>query len=90
MTPEPRKKTMAVTVYSKPSCVQCTATYRALDNKGVLYNVVDVTEDEKAYELITSLGYKQAPVIITDDDHWSGFNPIKIGAIPAESALVAA
>ncbi|PZO62943.1 MAG: NrdH-redoxin, partial [Paracoccus denitrificans] len=22
---------MAVTVYTKPSCVQCTATYRALD-----------------------------------------------------------
>lgn len=81
---------MAVTVYSKPSCVQCTATYRALDNKGVVYDVVDITEDEKAYAFVTGLGYKQAPVVVTDNDHWAGFNPMKIGAIPAESALVAA
>ena len=26
---------MAITVYTKPSCVQCTATYRALDAKGI-------------------------------------------------------
>lgn len=26
---------MTVTVYTKPSCVQCTATYRALDNKHI-------------------------------------------------------
>ena len=26
---------MTVTVYSKPACVQCTATYRALDRIGV-------------------------------------------------------
>jgi glutaredoxin-like protein NrdH len=29
---------MAITVYTKPSCVQCTATYRALDNKGIEYD----------------------------------------------------
>jgi glutaredoxin-like protein NrdH len=81
---------MAVTVYSKPSCVQCTATYRALDNKGVLYDVVDISQDEKAYAFVTGLGYKQAPVVVTDTDNWSGFNPTKIGEIPAESALVAA
>ena len=26
---------MTVTVYTKPSCVQCNATYRALDSKGI-------------------------------------------------------
>ena len=26
---------MTVTVYTKPSCVQCAATYRALDSKGI-------------------------------------------------------
>ena len=32
---------MALTVYSKPSCVQCTATYRALDAKGIEYTTWD-------------------------------------------------
>src|SRR5690606_35206648 len=31
-----------VTVYSKPACVQCDATYRALDKKGIEYTVVDI------------------------------------------------
>ena len=28
---------MTITVYSKPSCVQCTATYRALDKLGLAF-----------------------------------------------------
>ncbi len=52
---------MAVTVYTKPSCVQCTATYRALDNKGIQYEVLDVSADEAALEHVKSLGYMQAP-----------------------------
>ena len=27
------------------------------------------------------LGYKQAPVVIAGEDHWSGFRPDKIGAL---------
>lgn len=69
---------MTVTVYTKPSCVQCTATYRALDSKGVEYEVVDISEDAAALETVKELGYLQAPVVITDEDHWSGFRPDKI------------
>ncbi|WP_159599115.1 glutaredoxin-like protein NrdH [Agromyces humi] len=82
---------MTVTVYTKPSCVQCNATYRALDGKGIQYDVIDVSVDEQALAHIKSLGYLQAPVVITDDDHWSGFNPIKIGELAAKHReLVAA
>ncbi|EYT61033.1 ribonucleoside-diphosphate reductase class Ib glutaredoxin subunit [Curtobacterium flaccumfaciens] len=77
---------MAVTVYTKPSCVQCTATYRALDNKGIEYEVHDVSTDEAALEHVKSLGYMQAPVVVTDDDHWSGFRPDKIATLSAELA----
>ena len=35
--------TSPVTVYSKPACVQCDATYRALDKHGIAYDVVDLT-----------------------------------------------
>lgn len=69
---------MAVTVYTKPACVQCNATYRALDKKGIFYNTVDLTLDEGALERLRALGYQQAPVVVTDEDHWTGFRPDKI------------
>lgn len=73
--------TAAITVYTKPSCVQCNATYRALDAKGLDYTTVDISDDEEALEAVKALGYLQAPVVITADDHWSGFRPDKIASI---------
>ena len=75
---------MAVTVYTKPSCVQCTATYRALNAKGIEFEIFDVSVDEKALEAVKELGYLQAPVVIADDEHWSGFRPDKIDALAAK------
>lgn len=75
---------MAITVYSKPSCVQCKSTYRALDSKGLDYEIVDLTEDAEALELVKSLGYMSAPVVITDTDHWTGFRPDKIATEAAK------
>jgi glutaredoxin-like protein NrdH len=72
---------MSITVYSTPSCVQCKATYRALDKKGLAYEVVDVTEDAQALETVRSLGYVQAPVVVVGDEHWSGFRPDRISAV---------
>ncbi|KQR26467.1 glutaredoxin-like protein NrdH [Microbacterium sp. Leaf151] len=64
-------------VYSKPSCVQCTATYRALDAKGIEYTVVDLTTNPAALEYVMDeLGYSAAPIVVaSDQDHWSGFRP---------------
>ncbi|MBE1875941.1 glutaredoxin-like protein NrdH [Myceligenerans pegani] len=69
---------MSVTVYSKPACVQCDATYRALDRKGIEYSVVDITQDTDALEMVRGLGYLQAPVVVAGDAHWSGFRPDRI------------
>lgn len=78
--------TMTVTVYSKPACVQCNATYRALDKKGIAYEVVDMSQDPAALERVRALGYMQAPVVMTGDDHWSGFRPDKIEELAATAA----
>ena len=78
---------MAVTVYSKPSCVQCSASYRALDSKGIDYQVVDMSQDADALERVKALGYLQAPVVITDEDHWSGFRPDHIDRIAKRAIL---
>lgn len=72
---------MSIIVFSKPACVQCTATTRALDAKGVEYSVVDLTEDAAALERVTALGYRQAPVVMAGDLHWSGFRPDMIARV---------
>jgi glutaredoxin-like protein NrdH len=74
---------MSITVYTKPSCVQCNATYRALDREGLAYEIVDLTQDEVALEKVKALGYQQAPIVIAGEDHWSGFRPDKISALAA-------
>ncbi|MBX3196442.1 MAG: glutaredoxin-like protein NrdH [Microbacteriaceae bacterium] len=72
-------------VYSKPSCVQCAATYRALDAKGVRYRVVDLAQDPEALAYVKGLGYSSAPVVVVSDtDHWAGFRPDHIERIAAQ------
>lgn len=83
-----------VTVFSRPACVQCDGTYRALDAKGINFTIHDVSQDPEALENVKRLGYLQAPVAIlapevakllgADDEsiplqpHWSGFRPDQI------------
>lgn len=74
---------MTVTVYSKPACVQCTATTRAMDAKGIAYTIVDLTKDADALAYVTQMGYRQAPVVVAGDTHWAGFQPSLINAIAA-------
>jgi glutaredoxin-like protein NrdH len=75
--------TTKVTVYSRPGCVQCTATYRALDRKGITYKPVDVDQTPGADELLRELGYLQLPVVIVTGtwDGWCGFRPDCIDAL---------
>lgn len=76
-----------ITVYTKPMCVQCDATKRALNKAGIAYDVVDVTEDAAARKRIMNLGYLQAPVVIAGKDHWGGFRPDRIKALHAPKPL---
>ena len=54
---------MAITVYSKPACMQCTATKKALDRAGLDYTLVDISMDDEARDYVLALGYLQAPVV---------------------------
>lgn len=85
---------MSVTVYTKPSCPQCNATKRQLDKQGIAYDVIDIATTEGALEKLQAAGFRQAPVVITDNDSWSGYRPDKIKelamAMSAADAPVAA
>lgn len=72
---------MTVTVYTKPGCVQCRATFKALDKAGIEYSVIDVATDHEARAYVESLGYLAAPVVVAGQDHWSGFRPDRIGRL---------
>ncbi|MGB6245181.1 glutaredoxin-like protein NrdH [Gordonia sp. (in: high G+C Gram-positive bacteria)] len=75
-----------VVVYSKPSCVQCAMTYKALDKAGIDYSIVDISSDESARDYVMGLGYLQAPVVTAGGDHWSGFRPERIKKYAATAA----
>ena len=69
---------MAITVYTKPQCVQCGATIKALEKAGLDYELVDLTTDTEARDYVMALGHLQAPVVVAGTDHWAGFRPDRI------------
>ena len=77
---------MSITVYSKPACMQCKATEKALTKAGLEFTTVDISMDEEARDYVMALGYLQAPVVTVDNDHWSGFRPDRIREIANKAA----
>ena len=67
-----------ITVYTTPNCVQCNQTKRYFDSKGVSYETVDLTQDPQAMEMVKSMGYTSAPVVVAGEDSWSGFRLPKL------------
>jgi glutaredoxin-like protein NrdH len=55
-----------------------------MDKIGVEYTTVDITKDPEALDKLIEMGYKAAPVVMTEDgEHWSGFQPEKINELAA-------
>ena len=78
---------MTITVYSKPACVACDATYRKLNKHGIEYKSVNIME---ALAFVRGLdpSYAQAPVVLVEfadgtSAHWSGYRPSSIEKIAA-------
>lgn len=72
-----------ITVCTKPGCVQCDATLKALDRLALAYRRVGLSADEQARDYVLSLGHLQAPVIVTPAGSWSGFRPDLIAGLVA-------
>ena len=77
---------MSITVYTKPACVQCNATKKALDRAGLDYNLVDISVDDEARDYVMALGYVQAPAVEANGEHWSGFRPDRIKGLASLTA----
>ena len=70
-----------VKVYSLPSCVQCDSTKRMLKSIDVDFEEVDMSQDPIALEMVKTLGYTSAPVVVSGDQHWSGFRMDRIKSL---------
>ena len=64
-----------VKLFSKPSCYQCEATKKYLNNRNVLYEEIDVSGDSSELE---KLGFRSVPVVVTSEESWFGFRPEKL------------
>lgn len=74
---------MKATVYTTPGCSQCRMTYKALENAGIEYEVIDLSQDIEKLEELREQGFMQAPIVMAGTETWSGFRPDKISALVA-------
>lgn len=56
------------------------------DKLGAEYTVIDISQRADARDYVMSLGYLQAPVVVVDGEHWSGYRPDRIAQAVAHSA----
>lgn len=83
-----------ITVYSRSTalCVDCRATEIMLRRRKIAVTKVMVDEDADAKAYVSSLGYRQTPVVMVHDDegnlvdHWAGFSTEKIEALAKKIA----
>jgi len=73
---------LQITVYSTPKCVQCKLTKGWLDERGITYTPVDLSQSPDDLAAVQALGYASAPVVIVNDNgdnqdkkNWYGFRP---------------
>lgn len=71
----------SITVFTTESCVQCDATKRALDRLGAEYDVVDITNDAHTRDMLKARGFMGAPVVMSDEDTFTGFRPDRLKAL---------
>lgn len=82
---------MQITVYTTPTCPQCDMTKKVLTKGEVEFDIVDLTSNEEALQYVTQeLGYNSAPVVVVDDEHWSGFRPALLNKLVDSSRTTAA
>ena len=72
---------MRVTVYTTPACVQCQSTKRMMDKIGISYDAIDLSQHPEELESFKEMGLTQAPIVVTDDERWSGFRLDKIKSL---------
>ena len=70
-----------VTVYADVEHDDVADTMAGLENLGISYTLVDLTQDENALQHVKKLGFTQTPVVEAGTTSWAGFRPDLIHAL---------
>lgn len=68
-------------VYGKPGCMQCKFTVKELARLDIPHEYIDITVNPMAEETVKEMGFTSLPVVVTNNDKWSGFKVDKIRSL---------
>lgn len=66
------------TIYTSPYCNKCKKTIGEYERRHRPVRTIDVEQTPGALHALTAMGFTQLPVVITDEDKWSGHRLDKI------------
>ncbi|MDV0595431.1 MULTISPECIES: glutaredoxin-like protein NrdH [unclassified Enterobacter] len=76
---------MSIIIYTRNDCVQCHATKRAMESRGVAFEVVNIDQQPEAADILRAQGFRQLPVVVAGETSWSGFRPDMINRLAAQA-----
>ncbi|EGS2006106.1 MULTISPECIES: glutaredoxin-like protein NrdH [Enterobacter] len=76
---------MSIIIYTRNDCVQCHATKRAMESRGVAFEMVNIDQQPEAADTLRAQGFRQLPVVVAGETSWSGFRPDMINRIAAQA-----
>ena len=79
---------MRIIIYTRNDCVQCHATKRAMESRGVAFEMVNVDQVPEAADTLRKQGFRQLPVVVAGETSWSGFRPDMINRLSAQVTRV--
>lgn len=73
---------MNIEVWTKTNCHKCRSTSRILDGRDVTIIYRSFDDQPGLVDEAKARGSLEAPVVITEDDAWSGYRPDKLIGLP--------
>lgn len=67
-----------VILYSKDNCPGCKLTKRWLNEHHIEYLEKNLEDNPENAKEVQAFGFTSAPIIVTSNEKWSGFNPTKL------------
>ena len=77
---------MSIIIYTRNDCVQCHVTKRAMESRGVAFEMVNIDLVPEAADTLRAQGFRQLPVVVAGETSWSGFRPDMINRLAAQAS----
>lgn len=67
-----------VKIYTKSRCPNCVKSVNLMKRLEIPYEEISLETTPGALDTVISMGFQAAPVIVTEEESWSGFKDSKI------------